>query len=111
MEFILILLAVAIAAGLIWRLNKKPSKDDKVPELTQVVEPPAALVEVNTTSVLDQNGDGQVNVQDVKAVVKKAQRKVKAVVDVNKDGAVNTKDVAAVVEKIKPRSKKTSKKA
>lgn len=111
MEFILILLVVAVAAGLIWRLNKEPSKDNTVPELTQVVEPPAALVEVNTTSVLDQNGDGQVNVQDVKTAVKKVRRKVKEVADVNKDGAVNAKDVAAVVEKVKPKPKKTSKKA
>ena len=84
MEIILVILALAVV-GVIWFVNRDTGADV--------------------------NGDGKVDVQDVKAAVEKTVATVKAAADVNKDGTVNTKDINAVATKAKATVRKTATKA
>jgi hypothetical protein len=78
-----LLIGLIIIAGLGYVLynhyNTKPSNTAPVaePEAPYKVETPVIPV---LTQVLDVNGDGKVNLEDVKAVVKKTTKKAKETV-------------------------------
>jgi hypothetical protein len=84
MEIILVILALAVV-GVIWFVNRDTGADV--------------------------NDDGKVDVQDVKAAVKKTVAAVKAAADITGDGKVDTKDVKAAVTKTKTAVRKTATKA
>jgi hypothetical protein len=82
MSTLLVLLLVAVAGWVVWKLWKKP----------------------------DANEDGKVDHQDalvaVKEVAAEVQVKAAAVADVNKDGKVDLGDVKEVAAKVKKGRKK-----
>lgn len=71
-----------------------------------------ALVYYNRTSTgLDVNNDGKVDLNDAKAAVDNAITGVVAAADVNNDGKVDAEDAKVVVEKAKTTVKKAATKA
>lgn len=83
MGTLVVLLLIAVAAWIVWKLFNKP----------------------------DANEDGKVDHQDVKVAATEVAKTVANTLDVNKDGKVNLADVKAAGEKVakkvsKPRAKK-----
>jgi hypothetical protein len=87
MSTLVVLLLLAAAGWVVWKMLKKP----------------------------DVNNDGKVDTVDVAAAAKEVAVEAKAevvkVADVNKDGKVDIADAVAVVEKVKKARKPRAKKA
>lgn len=94
----LILLLVAILATFWYFTQKSIQREDSKPAPVDNTgtEKPA---ETATTSALDVNQDGKVDVKDAVEVVKKARGRAKRAADLDGDGKVTVKDAKVAVRK------------
>lgn len=107
----LVILLVVVLGGIGWFIWSERQHDKSgTHPLDSVTTPSTSSTPITptTTSVLDVNKDGKVDIKDAVAAVEIVKEEVN--LDINKDGKVDIKDAVAAVEIVKEEVKTVAKK-